>query len=521
MARAEAYQRYTPRWARAPVPHDLRPLPLSTCALAPRHHPIQSLNDLRNHRIVLCNEVVDLGEPINWLAPSSGLARYELQYWDWAASIRAQHPEQREKLFFDYFTSWFEDNPFGSRVAWESYTVSRRAWAWFLWWQDQPSSQEVHALAPELARHYEFLKRNLERDLGGNHLITNLKALVALSISLDDDRSTKANRDEFLDAVASQILADGGHFERSPSYHVEVLSEVLDVVAVLAAAGHDTTRLSAIADSMKRWLAAMRLPSGGLPLFHDARDVDVSVLEALAPLQPRHQGEFLADSRFFIARNADAAVIADVGTPGAPSLPGHGHASALSFVLSVRGTPVIIDPGCSTYEPSATRDRERSTQLHNAVCLDGRDQMEVWGAFRVGKRPSVTVERVDPEANMISASHDGYDNLQGVAGVRRTIELRDGELVVTDEVAGTGDHEATLTYHLAPGVAVEHLTGSTVETSQCSIHFGREGEPEPSVRASESTVATDHNVTHPAAALHISAPGTLPLQLTTTVKWHR
>ena len=49
--------------------------------------------------------------------------------------------------------------------------------------------------------------------------------------------------------------------------------------------------------------------------------------------------------------------------------------------------PVLLLPlPRAFYEPSAERNRQRSTGAHSTVEVNGLDSSEVWGGFRVGRR---------------------------------------------------------------------------------------------------------------------------------------
>src|SRR6185295_10076428 len=61
---------------------------------------------------------------------------------------------------------------------------------------------------------------------------------------------------------------------------------------------------------------------------------------------------------------------------------GHAHADALHFILYIKGKPLLIDTGISTYENNPTRKYERSTAAHNTVTIDRKNQSDVYNTFR-------------------------------------------------------------------------------------------------------------------------------------------
>ena len=80
-------------------------------------------------------------------------------------------------------------------------------------------------LLGSLARQLRFLERNLELDLGGNHLIKNIKALLWAGRFFENGEAARwqAKGETLLRReLEEQILADGMHYERSPAYHGQV-----------------------------------------------------------------------------------------------------------------------------------------------------------------------------------------------------------------------------------------------------------------------------------------------------------
>jgi hypothetical protein len=96
---------------------------------------------------------------------------------------------------------------------------------------------------------------------------------------------------------------------------------------------------------------------------------------------------------------------------GFGSIAAHGHADALSFQILVDGLPVITDPGTFIYHCDLEqRNLFRKTINHSTVCIGGKDQSEMLGAFLWGKRAKCTLERFSCQGDKIilTANHDGY-----------------------------------------------------------------------------------------------------------------
>src|SRR5207248_6384086 len=73
--------------------------------------------------------------------------------------------------------------------------------------------------------------------------------------------------------LGEQVLPDGGHYERSPAYHLVVLRDLLEVQA---ASPHSW--LAEAIEGMRAFAAALARPDGAPALFNDGT-VDAPVLE--------------------------------------------------------------------------------------------------------------------------------------------------------------------------------------------------------------------------------------------------
>lgn len=148
----------------------------------------------------------------------------------------------------------------------------------------------------------------------------------------------------------------------------------------------------------------------------------------------------------------------DHGPLGFGRLAAHGHADALSVQLYIDGEPVLIDPGTYIYNgASRMRDKFRSTCVHNTVCMSGRNQSEALGPFLWGRKANVSAFALEVREGCVamSAEHDGYSPVR----VRRRVEVRGANVVITDKVDGKQD--ALAAWHL-PFAGVEAGDGPTV-----------------------------------------------------------
>jgi len=476
----------------------------------------------------------DLGTPADWRQDGADrLWRFNLQYFEWAWVLHA-HPDRdwARTAFARLWQSWHDGTPFGRGDGWAPYVVSLRSWALCgLYLRLVAGSELEDAFLESLVLHAGFIRAHLELDVGGNHLVKNLKALIGLGVFLGDDEMLATACSRLDRQLGIQVLADGGHYERSPSYHCQVLGDLIDVCDLLETAGFTPSDvLTQAVIAMRRWLGAMVMPDGDVPHFNDCGLVGPERVRLLRPTEPTPDSlVVLGPSGYIVVRPAGGSalhLVADVGLPCPPDLPAHAHADCLSFELAVGGQRVIVNAGTSTYSPGGRRAYERSTRAHNTVEVDGADQTEVWSTFRAARRAIPTLDRaceVDGTIEIV-ASHNGYRRLPGRPVHRRTWAVGPAGLEVVDEVTGGGGHRVVSSVHLVAGSEVS-LTGEAAVTAG-PLRLGFEGPPGAKVDVvapgtnPDGWAATGFGHLQPAPTVRVSADGVLPLRLSTTIAMH-
>lgn len=405
-------------------------------------------------RFSFLNETKDLSG-YGWDDPAlAKLWRYNLHYFD---DLNALAADRRKDWHWALIERWIKENPPAVGTGWEPYPVSLRIVNWIKW---ALKGNELSAAALDsLAIQIRWLTQRLEYHLLGNHLFTNGKALVFAGLFFEGEEAEgwlKKGLHILLREIDEQILADGGHFELSPMYHALVLEDMLDLCNICA------TFPGALDDEMKMltsnwrqrirpmsdWLAAMCHPDGEISFFNDAAIAVAPPPAELADYavrlgldlgeEPERPLVHLAESGYIRLRRGPVVAILDVGRIGPDYLPGHGHADTLSFELSVGMQRVLVNSGTSVYGAGAERLRQRGTDAHNTLSINGENSSQVWAGFRVARRARpIDLDISETEHITVSCGHDGYRYLSGKPVHRRLWRFGGNELIIEDKVSGT------------------------------------------------------------------------------------
>lgn len=420
-AKRQLLQRFPPAQS---APQDARlaielPLPL----MPPRRGRATSENGAL--RFTLLGKTRNVSLPIAW---QSAEQERETQLWWMTLNYMEFLEEVNDDIFASVVDSWMSSvRPYAKgywRDTFNSFTLSIRT----VVWMQQLASRKMLApslrlkLADSIAQQLQFLERNLETDLGGNHLIKNVKALIFGSVYFEG-KTARGWRERALKLLARelphQILVDGVHFERSLSYHNQVFVDLLEIRHVLGCdplAGALDRALAAMAQAIADFAHGDGMPAqfsdAGLHMSYSSEDC-LNAHQVVFGSRPEGRSAFAyPDAGYFGLREAetDSLFVVDCGPIGPDDLPGHGHADILSFEWSIAGKRLIVDQGVYEYVAGARRDASRSSQYHNTLSIAGVDQADFFGDFRVGRRAHATLLNFEQTQDgiVMEGRHDGF-----------------------------------------------------------------------------------------------------------------
>lgn len=414
---------------------------------------------------------------VDWQARGEArLWGYNLHYFDW---LRQDDLDASAAAALS--DDWIAQNPPFSTPGWEPYPTALRIVNWIGWLGGRaPDAAVTQSLALQAA----WLERNLEFQLGANHLFVNIKALLFAGAFFAGDFGARLRgRGSALltRELEDQFLSDGGHYELSPMYHALMTRDLLELAALFklnpglvddALASNCAARAAAALEFTDR----VSFPGGEPGGFNDSvpgiapalatLTHYAGTLPAIAPVAPLTTRILaLPASGYYLVRDRSDMLLADAGPIGPAHQPGHGHCDLLSFELCLDGQRLVVNCGTPDYTTGQERRFARSTAAHNTVLVNGAEQSETWGAFRVGRRAqplSATLTESTGSA-VFAAAHDGFCHLPGAPVHHRQIEVdRDFNMTLTDEIRGADEYAVTQWLHFPAGAELEYQDGDFV-----------------------------------------------------------
>jgi hypothetical protein len=427
--------------------------------------------------------------------------------------------DRHVRLLLDHLAAWMDENQPKLGVNWtSSLELAYRSIAWIWALSLIRHSDLLDAGLLLAAFKFLWLQgRHVEAHLStyfspNTHLTGEALGLLYLGTmvpELPDARRWRRRGWRILvDQVERHLLPDGTYFERASYYHRYTVDIYTHALLLGRAAGAPASELGRIENALARslrhleWLAR---PDGTSPLIGDddgghlwfpepgrlndfrpslstgaalLRRPDLAyvaggaheetlwllgvdglaALDALDPAPPAGLSAAFHDGGYYVLRDgwSDAAsqMVVDAGPLGALNC-GHAHADALAFDLTVRGRPVLVDPGTYSYVDAAARDAFRGTAAHNTLTLAGVGSSEPAAAFQWRFRADARCDRwlTGERFDFLAGSHAGFVRVAPPGEHRREVLFARGEWwAVRDMVRTDEPHAGSLHFQLADGI---------------------------------------------------------------------
>jgi hypothetical protein len=443
--------------------------------------------------------------PMDFTGASHGRTPlYGVHYMQWMLPLLQGYALERDPAFAGgfarLFNHWYEtrDQVFGEietlDVIWYTLGLAHRSLVWnnaYLAFKGTPAldAPTQARLLKALLGAARWLAEEHDTFLYGNWQVTGVGALFEMGVLwpefVEAARWREIGWQRLLDHLDLDVFADGGHSERTPSYHQHVLACLARAASVAELNGQPPLQAQPRFAAMYRWLVEQTTPLGGTTNFNDSHIVwpyqwvlqgavllEDPALKGLAehfgtPEQiawglaylpdrpgrtaaevytglpgraPDLQSALLAASKFALLRggsgDTDELYMAiNYGPLMGHEYESHSHFDTLAFVCTGFGQPLAVEPGLplSSYDDPLYKTWIRSAGAHNMLTVDGASPAEQH------KEANLIAWSASPVADFFEAGHPGYQSL-GVQHRRAILFVKGEYWIVYDEALQTGRH---------------------------------------------------------------------------------
>lgn len=367
-----------------------------------------------------------LEQSLHWQLKCWGFEHLE---WTWLGYEDSQElPNEAIAVHRAWMDEWRGNYPIAAdtdylRQYWMPHSVCLRILNWARYdalFHEGLDSDFRRQIREFIYKHGAFLSDNVEHGVGGNHLIENAVALVVAGVYADERSWREQGARLFERGAGEQFFDDGGHFERSPMYHLIVCQRYLTAHSLLSAVGEESEDVQRCSSEAVEFLKQLRPPDGQIPLLNDsvfgeALELDECVSYARGVgvacgsdtgLSTDCSSESMPDSGFYWFGEQDNWMLVAAHESAVPHMPAHAHAHPGHVSLWLDGERVLTDTGVYEYAAGPRRDRARSVRGHNTVQVGEDEPVRMASSFWLWGQIDPTVD-VNDRGGCLRMSYDG------------------------------------------------------------------------------------------------------------------
>lgn len=418
---------------------------------------------MKKGKVCLLNQIVDLDYNPSYTKSLKPLIYNNVYYFEYGIALASEYKRTKDIAWWELFKKCYQDYLDAKVELKSAYSMALHipnvliALEMFEDAVEQDFREKIYC---ELYSQYMYLQKHQEKHLLANHYFEDLKALIIASYLFKDDKKLNGYMKDFKKQCDEQIMEDGVHYELSLMYHKLILEDVMRIAMLSKQPDFsDCNWITPLIQKMTDACYSLEKGLGRTPLFNDAGDNVAKICEQLCLAAEKQfavkteQKDAFEASGYYKLYDNNKALIFDAGKIGVNYQPAHGHCDCLSFELSIDGKPMFVNSGTYEYQGDL-RKYFRKICAHNTVEINGHEQSQCWGGFRVGKRISKVCGAVCD--GVVKGGYRNYLDEEH----QRTVSLKDGILEVTDSVKSSEGLPVNSYLHIAPGYTV---VGDTIK----------------------------------------------------------
>jgi len=310
----------------------------------------------------------------------------------------------------------------------------------------------------EHAEHvYAEAKADFRDDRPGNHFLQKGMALILAGTLFPEFPRAHSyltlGRRIIREQMGTEIYADGGSIEASPSYSHFIARTYLDAHLALQANG--LPRIRDLESCIRRQYAFLRetaTPDGRTLQLGDSytmdAELDLRIVSKLLPLdlqsEPPTGSRAFKESCFAVLRSGRLTAYVD----GMPFGAWHCHMGKPNLVAYWDGKPVLVDAGCCNYDLPEHRDWFQTAPAHNVVLVEPQEA-DLPISRTNAPAMKLTAFRTSSRGSQATFTHRFASSDFDYVWTRK-IRLDGETLTLADRVHCSAPARCTLLLHFAP-----------------------------------------------------------------------
>lgn len=313
-------------------------------------------------------------------------------------------------------------------------------------------SDDIYILYSNLFNDYTYLKRNIEFDSDGNHLLKNYISLCIGSIFFQSDQ-TLSYYDKLNQLLSNQILKSGFHYEKSFDYHNSLLYDLSILNDLLGDNHFDNSKLSEYLIKMLSF--SNRLKRNEKILFNDSfRNYHFNENNMTSYLSSKYTlNDETSIYPFKALRTSNFEILAYLSDINPKHCPAHLHDAIGTYELWFNSQKFITDSGNSDYNNSQNRLYFRSSNAHNISTISNNGQSFLYKPFRFGRIAKLN-ELIDQD-NSIEICFSEIEGIFYSNRIKRKIQSCTGLIEIEDT---TNKNNSFSYIHIHPDVNIERIS---------------------------------------------------------------
>ncbi len=406
----------------------------------------------------------------------------QIDGFDWARHILAVKDDYAALYVSEQVKNWVRAKKFINPHSMQPHLIARRLMRWNMIWpfiKRRLNEKDAHIILTVARFQATFLARIIRYSADDETRIESACGLIFAWLWMGGTQADFKRAMAILRATLDkQILADGGHINRSPETGAYILADLCAVAHGLQMKKiMPPDWLLQKINHMRALLLFMRHADGALAAFHGGRIMRPTEINALLGKKNESAMSFAHKSGYQKLMGGQSCLILDAGKPPYPKVGRHAHFSPFAFEFSHNDERIFVNCGHVQHKYKKEHMALRDIGAHSTLSFGpmphiflkkGFCARQIGRSILVPDAWNIRLRRSDTQKGCwLDMEHNFFAEDYGVIHNRRLYLSEDGldlrgeeNLISPHKAQPSMDRVCHLCFHLHPHIEVMRWQGN-------------------------------------------------------------